>query len=187
MKGKISILGLTLVLILGLGLAPALAATSTPVFLGETTWTADITTSSQGHTGSATVTGAITRLGPNYYLFQGYVDVSVTGDTPFVLGGSGRIIGDQLIMNLTTSEDHTQGAQTSPWQDTGVMRVSLNTTHTSSPDTYLCGSLYEVGHDYDTGGKVYGGHYSAGTLTLSGTPIPLTTASPAATSLLLMQ
>lgn len=176
MKGKISILVSTLALILGLSLAPARAA-STPVYLGQTSWTVTLTanTSDPGSVGqSFPVTGGITRLGDNYYQFQGYVS---DPNGPFVMSGGGVLVNGQVILSLNTTQNHAD----STWRDTGVMQVTLN-------ESDLSGSLYEVGHDFDTGSPGgYDQRYSAGTLTRTGPMIPLTTNSAAATSLLLLQ
>ena len=176
MKVKITVLALTLVLILGFNLAPV-QATSTPVYLGQTTWTVTITvdTSSPEMVGqSFPVTGGITRLGDTYYQFQGFV--IPPGENPFIMSGGGVLINGQVILRVTTTQTHSG----SNWHDTGVMRVTLD------PST-LNGTICEIGHDYDTGTGQYDQRYSAATLTRTGPMIPLTPDTNAATSLLLLE
>jgi hypothetical protein len=166
MKVKITVLALTLVLLLGLNLAPA-QATSTPVYLGQTTWTGTITvnTSRPDLVGqSFTVTGGITRLGDTYYQFQGFV-IPDDDDNPFIMSGGGVLINDKVIFSLATTQTHTD----SNWHDTAVMQVTLNQSD-------LSGSLYEVGHDCDPTATpiVYGERYTAANLTRTGPAINLT-------------
>jgi hypothetical protein len=171
MKVRIFILVLALFLFLGLSLSPA-QATSTPVYLGQTTWSGTITAGDNvGQT--FTCTGGITRLGDTYYEFQGYVNMP---SGVFVIAGGGVLINGQVIFSVTTSQTHSD----SNWHDTGVMRVTLD-------QSTLNGTSYEIGHDYDTGTPQYGERYTATTLTRTGPMIPLTPDSTAATSLLLLQ
>ena len=189
MKVKISVLALTLILILGLS-SSNVQAVSTPQYLGQTQWLVNITQTNQGPTDlSFPVNGGITKLGDNFYLFQGYV-TETGGDNPFFLSGGGTLINDQLIMTLSTSQKHlTDPQDQSVWRDTGVMQVTLNATHSSQPDTYLCGSLYEIGHDYNAavGQSAFDQRYTAGTLTLTGPQIPLNSSAGAGALSLLLQ
>jgi hypothetical protein len=172
---RISVLLFSLALLLGMSGVQAQAA-STPSYLGQTSWSVTITqnTSDPGLVGqSFPVTGGITRLGDNYYLFQGYV--APPDDNPFVLSGGGVLLNGQLILTLNTSQNHTD-----TWRDGGLMQVNV------SQDT-LNGSLYEIGHDYNTGSGQYDQRFTAATLARTGPMIALTSAPGAATSLLLLE
>jgi hypothetical protein len=175
MKGRISILALTVVLILGLGAATALASNVT--YLGKTTWTATITDSfpdATKITGTFTVTGGISKVGDEFYLFQGYVIPS--GDGPFVMSGSGFMNGSTLVFTLSESQQHTSET----WRDSGVMHIEVDKTN-------LSGTFYDIGTDFDTGpARTFGNHrYTAGTLTRSGGLIPLAPGLTASQLLLL--
>jgi hypothetical protein len=175
MKVKIAVLALALVLTLGLNLSPVQAASS-PSYLGQTTWTVTITQSTvQGNVGQQfPVTGGITRLGDNYYLFQGFVTPG--DDNPFVMSGGGVLLNGQVILTLSTSQNHTD-----TWRDGGIMQVNLS-------QATLNGSLYEIGHDYNTASPgSFDQRFTAGTLARTGPMIPLTSAPGAANSLLLLQ
>ena len=76
------------------------------------------------------MTGAISKLGTNYYLFQG--SVQAPGDNPFFLSGGGNMVtlpGAQtqtLVLTLNTSQRHTDAPQQNSNRDTGVMHVEIN-------------------------------------------------------------
>jgi hypothetical protein len=181
MKGKMAVLALTLVLILGLS-SSQVQAVSTPKYLGQGQWLVVIVQSSKSEMIGASfpVTGGITKVGDNYYLFQGYV--ADTGDNPFVLSGGGAIINNKLILTLGTSQDHSPDT----WRDTGVMQVNLDTT---AGQNYLNGTFHEVGHDYNTlgGQNPFDQRFTGGTLTLTGGTIILNPGSLAPISSLLLQ
>jgi hypothetical protein len=174
MKVKISVLALTLALIMGLNLSSA-QATSTPTYLGKTTWTAKITddTDSKKINITFTITGGITKVGDEFYLFQGYVIPE--GDGPFVVSGSGFLNGNTLEFTLSESQWHTSES----WRDSGVMHVSIDKTTQD-------GTFYDIGHDFDQSARVFDQRFTAGTLTCN-SPIPLASAATAATNLLLLQ
>jgi len=167
MKGKYSVLALTLVLILGLSSAQAQAA-STPTYLGKTTWTATITddTNSNKIGATFTITGGVTKVGDEFYLFQGYVIPN--GDGPFVISGSGFLNVNTLEYTLSESQWHTSET----WRDSGVMHVSIDKTNQN-------GAFYDIGHDFDQGTRAWDQRFTAGTLSLSGSPIILNTGSTA--------
>jgi hypothetical protein len=163
MRGKIAVLALTALMILGLSVSNALAVNSVN-YLGKTTWTAKITdaTKAEDIGISFTVTGGISKVGDEFYLFQGYVTLS--DDGPFVLSGSGFMNGTTLVFTLSSSQKHTSNK----WRDSGVMRVSIN-------KSTLNGTFYDIGTDFNTGTRVFGHRFTAGTLIRSGPPIPLNT------------
>ncbi len=162
MKRRICVLTLTALLFLGLSIAQALAAGSV-TYLGKTTWTATINDSTQaGQVGATfTITGGVSKVGDEFYLFQGYVTPS--GDGPFIISGSGVLIGNTLFFTLTESQRHTD-----TWRDGGVMHVEIDKTSQG-------GTFYDIGHDFDTKStsRAFDQRYTAGTLTLAGAPIPL--------------
>jgi hypothetical protein len=176
MKRQISILALVALLLLGLSIAPALAASSV-TYLGKTTWTVTITddTTPSKIGATFTLTGGVSKVGDEFYLFQGYVTAGTDG--PFIITGSGVLIGNNLVFTLTESQKHTD----STWRDGGVMHVEIDKTSQS-------GTFYDIGHDFNTnaGSRVFDERYTAGTLTLAGSPIPLTS-SLAPQQLLLLQ
>jgi hypothetical protein len=176
MKVKISVLALTAMLFLGLTAANALAGNSFN-FLGQTTWTVTI---SERETGpvtpfSITMTGAISKLGPNYYLFQG--SVQIPDDNPFFLSGGGSLVTlhdaqtPTLVLTLNTSQLHTDFNR-----DTGIMHVEINPSN-------LNGTFYEVGHDFnrDPNSRSFSQRFTAGSLSTTA-PFPL---SPSSTGSLL--
>ncbi len=173
MKLKISVLALTALLILGLSTS-ALAGNSFN-FLGESNWTVNITESyPDPPMGVIPVPmyGAISKLGTNYYLFQG--SIQIPDDGPFLLEGAGNIINGTLYLTLTTSQKHTDANR-----DTGVMHVELD------PAT-LNGNFYEVGHDYNnTFNPRFSERFTGGTVTCNKT-IPLNPSAEAAMQSLLL-
>ena len=164
MRAKNVFLVLTALIVLGLASSSALAAGQV-TYLGKTTWTATITDSTKGADigVSFTVTGGISRVGDEFYLFQGYV--TMESDGPFVMSGSGFLMGDTLEFTLAESQQHTG----STWRDSGVMHVTID-------KTTLNGTMYDIGHDFnpEAGQRTFDERYTAANLTLSGPPIPLT-------------
>lgn len=161
MKTRFLVLALTTaLLILGLSIASALGASVN--YLGKSTWTAtiDYTTVSGVTPGTKfTITGGISKVGDEFYLFQGYVTSDTDG--PFVISGSGFLMANTLIFTCSESQQHAGVGR-----DSGVMHITINKTDMS-------GSFYDIGHDFDTEQGTFNSRYSAGTLTLSGSPIPL--------------
>lgn len=171
MKVKISVLALTALLFLGLT-APALAVNSFN-FLGQTTWTVTINETEIGPATpfSILMTGAISKLGTNYYLFQGVVTLPPeAGDNPFFASGGGTMVTlpgaltPTLVLTLNTSQLHTNSNR-----DTGVMHVEINPAN-------LSGTFYEVGHDFDRVQKNFSQRFTAGTLSTT-QPFPLNPSS----------
>jgi hypothetical protein len=150
-----------------------------PQYLGQSTWTISITLREHGSVSeSASMTGAITRMGGAYYSFQGYVDVQ--DDGPFILAGGGVLIGDILYLNLTGTQKHTGN----DWRDTEILHAQLD-------KTTLTGTFYSVGQDFDasTAGTTqnFDTRFQAGTLTRTGAPIVLTQGLASPMSLLLLE
>jgi hypothetical protein len=163
MKGKNALLALIALMILGLSVSNALAVNSFN-YLGKTTWTATITDDNKPEKigFSFTVTGGISKVGDEFYLFQGYVTAGTDG--PFVMSGSGFMMGTTLVFTLSESQQHTSIT----WRDSGVMHVSID-------KTTLNGTFYDIGHDFDPSTREFDQRYTAGDLALSGPPIPLNT------------
>jgi hypothetical protein len=168
MKVKISVLALMLVLISGLDNSAVLAA-ATPSFLGKTTWNLYVTeyTLDQGMAGrTLNLTGGITRLGENYYSFQGTMPfVTTAGTSLMVLSGGGSLVDGQLIMSVSESMQF-EGAITD--RANGVMHFILNQSDLNGTITEV--SILRLGtpsHPYLNG-------YLAGNLTRTGPMIPLT-------------
>ncbi|MCX5888523.1 MAG: hypothetical protein NTY36_03625 [Deltaproteobacteria bacterium] len=174
MRAKIAVLSLTALVILGLSVSQALAVNSVN-YLGKTTWTAAITddTDPTAMGNAFTVTGGISKVGDEFYLFQGYVIPE--GDGPFVLSGSGFMNGNTLVFTLSSSQDHTNKTH----RDSGVMHVSID-------KTTLNGTFYDISTIFDKDARTFGQHYTAGTLTLKGQPIPLAPALAGLQQLLLL-
>jgi len=172
MKTRFVVLALTSLLILGLNITGALGTNVN--YLGKSTWTATVTqTTVQGvPVGTKfTITAGISKVGDEFYMMQGYVTTDTDG--PFVISGSGFLMGTTLIFTCSESQQHT-GVN----RDSGVMHFSINKTDWS-------GSFYDIGHDYDTAQGTFDSRYTAGTLVLSGAPIPLSSANFAVQQLLL--
>ncbi len=175
MKTKFSVLTLTALLVLGLGITSALGTNVT--YLGKTTWTATITDDTDPTKIGATftVTGGVSKVGGEFYMFQGYVTPDTDG--PFVISGSGFLMGNTLVFTASESQQHT----IETWRDSGVMHISID-------KTTLNGTFYDIGTDYNPSGKTFGNHRNtAGNLTRSGTPIPLSAANVPAQLLLLQK
>jgi hypothetical protein len=173
MRARIAVLAISSLIVLGLTSSNALAVSLN--YLGKTTWTFTITDSTKQSDigGSATVTGAISKVGDEFYLFQGYV--ILPDDGPVVMSGSGFMMGNTLEFTVSMSQNHTSNT----WRDSSTGRLSLDRTT-------LNGTFYDIGHDFktDPADRRFDGRYSAGTLTRSGPAIPLN-ASPAPLQLLL--
>jgi hypothetical protein len=163
MRSKITILVLTALMILGLSVSTALAVNSVN-YLGKTTWTAKITDDNKPEKIGVEfiVTGGISKVGDEFYLFQGYVTVGTDG--PFVMSGSGIMVGTELVFTLSESQQHTSET----WRDSGVMHVTINTSTQN-------GTFYDIGHDFNTGTREFDQRFTAGNLTLKGPPILLNT------------
>ena len=54
-------------------------------------------------------------------------------------------MGTTLIFTLSESQEHTSET----WRDTGVMHLTINTSTQN-------GTLYDIGHDFDTGTREFG-------------------------------
>jgi hypothetical protein len=158
MKVKISVLALTLVIIFGVGLSSA--QVSSPVYLGQTTWSLKITdnTIDPFMVGQKLILkGGITKVGDNYYLFQGTM---MYGTGRKVLSGGGVLINTKLYLSVNESVKFSED------RDNGVMHFILN------KDT-LNGSVTEVGKSVIPPNSFGPGFYFAGTLTRTGPMIPL--------------
>jgi hypothetical protein len=177
------VLALTLVLILGIS-SYQVQATSTPIYLGQTTWRMDITkdTIYDSKVGtSVTLTGGLTKLGDNYYSFQGHISDYNWNLTPRVLSGGGVLINGKLILTLNIS------SVTGTWDpvfdhDTGVLHVSLDTSSSNYLNGSLSGSIIRMLDEIPP----YAIGYFAGTMTRTGSSIPLTLAPAGPLSLLLL-
>lgn len=177
MRGKFAVLALTALIILGLSASQALAVNSV-TYLGKTTWTIYIDDSYPDATKigkSFTLTGGVSKVGDEFYLFQGYVASGTDG--PFVLSGSGFLMnGSTLVFTLSTSQQHTS----EPYRDSGVMHVNIDKTS-------LNGTFYGLDNDFNTSTRTIDPfEYTAGTLTLSGPPIPMAPALAGSQQLLLL-
>jgi hypothetical protein len=165
MKKKISVLTFAVWLILGLSIVGALNATLVN-YLGKTTWTVTITDhtdpSAIGQT--FTLTGGISKVGDEFYLFQGYV--TFIADDPIVLSGSGFQTGNTLIFTMCRSQGHNTGSTQQYWRDGGVVRASIDKTTQN-------GSFYDIGHDFNTNTRAFRQRFTAATLTRTGAPIPM--------------
>jgi hypothetical protein len=96
----------------------------------------------------------VTNLGANTYSVMGAVTPG--GDQPFVVAGTGTVIGGDLYLNMTTTQTHADG-----WMDTGINQTRLNLST-------LQGTFYEIGHDFNTAnGQFDVSRYTAGTVSLS--------------------
>ncbi len=175
MRGTIALLSLTTLMILGLSVSNVQAVNSVN-YLGKTTWTATITddTKAQKIGTSFTITGGISKVGDEFYLFQGYVTAGTDG--PFVISGSGFMMGTTLVFTLSESQEHTSDT----WRDGGVMHVSVDKSS-------LNGTFYDIGHDFDQGTRAWDQRFTAGDLALSGPPIIFNPGSLAPISTLLLQ
>jgi hypothetical protein len=136
-------------------------------YLGETTWTVSITQNKHGTVSppeTFTFTGAVTRMGGTYYTVQGYA--TVPSDNPDIVSGGGVLIGNTVYLTLTHSLLHTDTNR-----DSAVLHLELD-------KATLNGTVYDVGHDFDTATEgpspVFSDHFSAGTLTRTGPFINLT-------------
>jgi hypothetical protein len=156
MKNKFFALTLAILLILGLSFSGVQAGSVN--YLGKTTWTFSITDSTNssdiGNTGS--ITGGISRVGDEFYLFQG----DLINNPYIILSGSGAMIGNNLMLTLSTSQ----------WQpshrDTGVMHIIID-------KSTLNGTFFHIANEFDMNSRILSRSFLAGTLTRSGSIIPL--------------
>lgn len=129
--------------------------------------------------------GAISKLGTNYYLFQGYAQIPQ--DNPFFLAGGGTLVTlpgattQTLVLTLNTSQLHTDSPGSSE-RDTGIMHVEIN------PST-LGGTFYEIGHDFNRAATPTPSfdppRFTAGSLSTA-TPFPLSPSAMAPLNSLLL-
>ena len=180
MRVIVSTLVLTLALILGMVGSPARAA-STPTYLGQSSWTLniqydDIDPDKVGTT--VTLTGGLTKLGDNYYSFQGYISNYFSDPlTPMVLTGGGAVINGKLILTLSNSAPQLSFGD----RDAGLMNLNLDT----ASNNYLNGSFSELHSVSLNNTPPFSQGVFAGTMTLTGNRIPLSPANNAPLSLLL--
>jgi hypothetical protein len=177
MKVKVSVLALILVFLLGASISSVRAAAPLQ-YLGETTWSLYITndipdTFLIGQT--LTLTGGITRVADNYYLFQGTLPFGGENNPPHVLSGGGARVGNQLILTISESY-YSPGSDRS----NGIMNFTLNLSD-------LSGTVTEIGQGYLVPGGGMGHGYLEGTLTRTGPMVPLTQALGGPLSLLLLK
>lgn len=90
-----------------------------------------------------------TSLGGAMYAIAGR---ALTSDQPFIATGYGLVVGNELYMNLTTTQTHADG-----WKDTGINQTRLNLAT-------MTGTFYEIGHDYSPVTRQSDTRYTAGTL-----------------------
>lgn len=91
----------------------------------------------------------VTHLGGLAYSIAGAMNNS---NAPFVLSGHGTVIGNELYMNMTSTQGHGDG-----WQDTGINQTRLNLTT-------MTGTFYEIGHDFNPASKAWDNRYTRGTV-----------------------
>ncbi|HEY9073720.1 MAG TPA: hypothetical protein VIN67_06265 [Desulfobaccales bacterium] len=180
MRSAISVMALMAALILGMSFSPAQAA-STPSYLGQSAWTMNISNDGidPDKVGtSVTLTGGLTKSGDNYYSFQGYISNYFSSPaTPMVLSGGGAIINGKLILTLSNSAPQLADSD----HDSGVMNVSLDT----ASNNYLNGSFSELHFTCLNNAGPYEQGVFGGTMTRTGSAIPLSPAYNAPLSLLL--
>ncbi len=157
MKNKFFAFTLAILLILGLSFSGVQAGSVN--YLGKTTWTFTVTDSTDpsdiGNSGS--ITGGISRVGDEFYLFQGYVAI----DPVIIMSGSGALIGNNLILTLSSSQWQTNNC------DTRVMQLIID-------KSTLNGTFFNVANSFNPSSRSFARHFMAGTLTRSGSIIPLT-------------
>jgi hypothetical protein len=88
------------------------------------------------------------------------------------ISGGGAIIGDELVLTL-----HVSSAPGNS-RNGNIINVRLNRTT-------LNGTFFSVGTAFDTVGSTFISTYTAGTMTVVGSPVPLTASSAPADLLLL--
>lgn len=84
-----------------------------------------------------------------------YGKVTPPDDDPFIITGSGVILGTKLYMNLTSTQHHTSES----WLDSGIMQVRIDLAQTDWP-----GDFYEIRNDLDTATSQVHHGFSLGTL-----------------------
>ena len=140
-------------LMLGMLLVTSSAFAQT-YYLGKLCFTFTITERQTGPVSGQAFTAKLdtTFLGGDSYAFNGYV--SVADDGPFVVTGSGVMVGTVLYINFHGTQKHTSES----WRDTGTNQTQLDLST-------LSGTFYEVGHDYDPVGKTWDStRFTAGTV-----------------------
>ena len=140
-------------------------AVSSVNYLGRTTWTGTITDDSDNPANigdTFTLTGGISRVGDEFYLFQGYV--TLPDDGPFIMSGSGALIGSTLYLTISESQKHTDSA----WRDSGVMHVSLD-------KATMNGNFFDIALSFNSTTRMFDQGFTAGTLSRTGATVPLST------------
>jgi len=93
---------------------------------------------------------------------------------PFLMGGSGVLVGDTIEFTLTGSQKH----MVSGWRDRAVMHLIVD-------KTTLNGTFYAIRRDFNTNTQEWSQNFTSGTFTLTGPTIPLATPNLAPLQLLL--
>lgn len=127
-------------------------------YLGEFCWTIHKTQDDRGATDETYVVKiAVTRTGGANFIVQGIVELS--DDNPFIFGGNARLVGNDFLMTMSGSQEHSSG----PWRDAGTMHIRLDSKS-------LNGTFWSNRLDFNTSTREFDHGYAAGTATLSNCP-----------------
>lgn len=138
-------------------LAPTAAAAQS--YIGKVCFSVTITERQTGTLATpqqAMVQYEATNLGGSTYAVAGRT--LFAPDQPMMFSGYGIVVGNELYLNLTTSQTHADG-----WRDSGVnqTRLSLAT---------LSGSFYEIGNDFRVTTREWDRRFTAGTVQVTECP-----------------
>ena len=154
MKGlKSGVVAVGLLLLFGFSVANADAE-----YLGEICWSIHITVGDEGPRDETYIQRMkITQLGDNVFNIQGIVEIP--GDNPLITQGSATVIGNELFIIQTGSQEHAK----SPYQDVGTSQGRVNLLTLSGP-------FWGISKSYNTSTHQFSDFYSGGTGTLTNCP-----------------
>lgn len=143
-------------------------------YKGEMTWSYHRTQTATGSTSQYyTIKGALSYVAGSYYIFQGRMDVP--GEQSLILSGSAILEGSNLMVTMNGAEPFSNGMNQ-------VIICYATVDKTTFNGTVWGNMMY-----FNTGNRIMSYDYSAGTLTCTSTPIPLTPSTTAPQINLLME
>jgi len=131
-------------------------------YIGEFCWSLHMTEDDKGPVNdqsvSATVRLSFTLMGDRYLSVQGILELS-DGEFPVILGGSGVILGNEVLITVNTTQEHKNNS----WLDAGIarIRIDLNTMN---------GTVWENRLDYERNTRQFDEGYGASSITLIACP-----------------
>jgi len=127
-------------------------------YLGELCWSLHNTQNEHGSTDDTHVIKiAVTYTGGTNFIVQGIIEL--VDDNPFIFGGTARLVGNEFLMTMNGSQDHSPD----PWRDTGTLHMRLDTKTWN-------GTFWQNRLDYNTSTREFDYGYASGTATIATCP-----------------